>query len=883
MNVVRKLTGVSLVLLILAAGPLEAGAARIAVLPFVIHSQEDLGYLVEGIQDMMATQLQQRGAAVSALAEVAKVMAGKRPAAIDEQRARELGRTLGVDYVMFGSLTKVGRSISLDARLVDVKGLGKTASFSVQEEGLDNLAAGVEKIAREIESGQTGAERVARVLIEGNKRIEADAIKRVIQTQPGDSFSETKLSEDLKRVFGMNFFDDVKVDVDDSPEGKIVKFIVDEKPAIAQVDFSGNRMLESETLMGALGYSLYAIMDPQRMADSIENLKKLYREKGYYKAQITYESEPVGPKTVAVKYKVEEGSRMYVDRIDFLGNEAFSDRKLRKQMQTSTKNFLSWLTDSGILNQEVLKEDVTRLMAWYLNNGYLRARVGEPQVNVEGDDLVITISVMEGPQYKVGKVGVTGDLIAPEETLLSKIKINRQKIYIGEVVRKDVLALRDFYADHGYAYNDINPKLTEHEDTKTVDIVYAIEKKKQVTFERIVIAGNDKTKDKVIRRELKVVEGDLFSATNMRQSKTNLLRLGYFDDVQMTTSDGSVDNTMNLKIDVKERPTGAFSIGAGYSSYNQVFGTIRVNQNNLFGTGRRLSLEASLGGRYDEYMLSYTDPWLFDIPLTAGFDVFYTKDKWDLFTKNTSGFALRAGYPVFEEFRLSGRYLYQNVEITDIDAYAASVIKALMGKATSSGIGVQLRRDTRNRMFNTTEGSDNSINVGYTGGPLGGDLHYSEYVLDSGWFIPTFLEDVTLFVRGKIGYMVENKKDGLPVYQKFYLGGLNSVRGYKVWSISPTDPATGDTVGGEKMAQFNVELIFPLIKESGLMGVVFFDQGNVWRESEDYDFGDMRRSYGAGIRYYSPLGPLRLEYGRVINPRKTDPEGQWEFSVGTFF
>lgn len=861
----------------------SAKASRVAVAPFVVQSQEDINYLSEGFQDMLISQLQQKGFEVLPAAELAKAMGGRKATIKDEAQARTLGRTLKLDYVLFGSLTKVGKQVSVDVQYVDVAGINRTASLVAQEEGLEKLTAAAEKIARQVSGPTTGGDRVAKVVVEGHKRIEADAVKRVLQTQPGEIFSEQKVSEDLRRVFEMNFFDDVRVDVESSPEGKIVKFIVDEKPAVIQIDFVGNMMMEREDLMGALGYHLYAIMDAQLMADSIQGLQKLYKQKGYYSADIKYTTESLGPKTVAVKYTIDEGSRKYVKTIEFMGNQEFSSRELRGQMQTKEKWLFSWITDAGILKQEELKEDVTRLMNFYLNNGFIKAKVGDPDVIVEDDGLIVRVSVEEGPQFKVGRVSVSGDLIFPEENVLAKVKITKEKVYNMEVARKDLKIIRDMYADQGYAYNVVTPRMTEHLETKTVDVNFVVEKKNLVSFERIDIVGNEKTKDKVIRRELKIVEGEQFSGQAMRRSMSGLHRTGYFEDVQLNTSDGSTEDKMNVKVELKERPTGAFSVGAGYSSYNSVFGLVRISQDNLFGTGRKLSLQASVGGRADEYIFSFTEPWLFDMPLVAGFDVFYKTDRLPLYNKYTQGFALRGGYPVFEEVRLSARYLYQKVDITNVDQYAAQVIRDMQGWSTSSAVSAQLRRDTRDRLFNPTQGSDNSLTVTQSGGILGGNVHFTEYVVDSGWFIPTWWENWTFFVRGKAGLLVENKANGLPVYEKYFLGGMNSIRGYKNWSISPTDPVTGTTIGGEKMVQFNMEFIFPLFKEAGMMGVVFYDMGNVYANSDGWNLGDLRRSYGGGIRYYSPMGPLRLEYGRVLDRRPGDPEGQWEFSVGTFF
>ena len=889
-NRLRRVTvGMVLILipvLLLVHVPADTASAqtlRVAVAPFSVYSKEDLSYLSQGIQEMINTQLLQRGVDVVPEADVKKALRGTRPARLDEAKARGLAKAMKADYIIYGSLTTVGQRISLDARMVDAMGLKPTATIFLQDEGIENLASAVEKLARAVSQRVSGGTRVAGIRVDGNKRIEDDAVLRVIQTREGDIYSANLVSADLKRIYKMNYFEDVKVDVKDTPQGKVITFIVEEKSVVAQIDFSGNRKLETEDLTDALGYSAFTIMDLRKIKESIESLKAAYREKGYYKAEIDYEIKTLGPKRVAVHYHIKEGKRLYVRRIEFEGNKAVDDGDLEDEMETSTKHIFYWLTDAGILKQEDLDEDVEKIASYYYDHGFIKARVGEPQVIVEDDGLTIRIPIVEGPQYKVGKIDVTGELIAEKEVLTEDLKLEPGELYSRKTVRTDLRTLKTFYADQGYAYVVVFPQIVEQPGSRTVDVIYKITKGHLVTFERISIVGNSRTRDKVIRRQLKLKEGDQFSADGLRKSNMALHRLGYFKDVQINNTKGSDDTKMNLKLEVTEQPTGAFAIGAGYSSYNNVFGSVTVSEKNLFGRGQYLALDLSFGGRATNYTLGFTEPWLFDIPLTAGFDLFNNKYEYDAYTKNTVGFALRAGYPIWFDFQLSGRYMYESIEIDDVDPDASQVIKDLEGRDITSSLTLQLRRDTRDAVFNPTVGSENTLWIVHAGGLLGGTNHFTKYILDSGWFFPTPVENWTLFLRGKAGLATENKEDGLPVYERFFLGGMNSIRGYDWFSISPVDPATGDRIGGDKMALFNVELIFPVAKEAGLMGVIFYDQGDAWTDNSRFDFGDMPKSYGAGIRYYSPIGPLRLEYGRAINPGPDDPKENWEFSVGTFF
>ncbi|MCK4486414.1 MAG: BamA/TamA family outer membrane protein, partial [Desulfobacterales bacterium] len=338
-----------------------------------------------------------------------------------------------------------------------------------------------------------------------------------------------------------------------------------------------------------------------------------------------------------------------------------------------------------------------------------------------------------------------------------------------------------------------------------------------------------------------------------------------------------------------EKPTGAFSFGGGYSSMENLFVMVSISQRNLFGRGQILNLRGQLGGESTSYVLSFTEPWLFDIPLSAGFDFYDTTRDYNTYDKDSLGGTLRFGYEIFDYTRASVSYNYDraDIEIDDPDE-AASMIKDMEGENVGHTITAILRRDSRDRIFNPTEGSNNSIMVKHAGTPMGGDIGFTKYVADSGWYIPLFWDTVG-FLHGRIGYIGDGLQDDpddykMPDWERFYLGGMSSVRGYDWRDISPRDPKTGDEIGGNKMVQFNVEFIFPLVKDAGLMGVLFYDAGNAYDNGEDIDLGELRRSAGYGFRWYSPMGPIRLEYGYILDDKEGKKgEGRFEFTMGTAF
>lgn len=861
-----------------------ANSTKIGVLPFNVFSQENLDYLKDGVARLLNSQFLDQGFEIASKTDVQDAMKSSGVEFPDPRSAQRLGKTLKTDYIVYGSLTKIGNSISLDIRIVDTLGIKKTASVYVQSEGLETLTGLIQKLAAEIAVRVSREKRIARIFIIGNERIEPDAIRAVIEAREGALFSEEGISSDLRRIYATNYFKDVKVDVEESEKGKIVKFIVEEKPSIQSIEFKGLSAKKEEDLLEILGYRLYSIVDTRKVLASVENIKEEYRKDGYYNAEISHEIRDIDSKRVSIRYNVKEKNRIYIEEIAFVGNDNIDRKELLDLMTTREKGFFYWLTDSGILKQDDLRQDVNKLVAYYHNNGYIKAQVSDPEVTVKQDRLIVTITIEEGPQYKMDKISFSGDLIRPVEEIAEQVTIKTGDVFNRDVIQKDMQAISKMYASQGYAYAFVAPLIQENNDTLSVDIEYKITKNRLVYFERIDITGNTKTRENVIRRELKVHEGDLFSAENISLSLLNLQRLGYFEDMDISQSRGSSEDKMNIKIDLKEQSTASFGAGLGYSSFNKLFGTVRISDDNLFGRGQRLQLQGSLGSRITEYSLSFTEPWLMGIPLSAGFNVYDQLYQYDNYDKDSIGFGLRFGYPVRDFVRLSLGYRYESAEVKNIPDTASDSIKQSAGKHITSGMSVTLRRDTRNRRFNPTEGSDTSINVEYVGGLLGGTSDFTRYILNSGWFFPLpWGENHVFFTRGKIGFVNRTSGGNLPIFERFYLGGLDSIRGFRWGRVGPRDPVTGELIGAEKIIFFNFEYIFPILKDFGLTGVLFFDTGDAYSENENIDLTTFRKSIGAGLRYYSPFGPLRLEWGYVLDPRPGEERGIWEFTMGSFF
>lgn len=872
----KRLLPLWIVLGCLAASTAAAqDAARVLVLPFDINAPSELNYLQQDIPKAIERNLTAEGASVLE----PEAAAAARPITADPGPLRRMGRDAGADFVIWGSFTRIGQQFSLDARILETFSSAPADGVYAEGGSIEALPGTVEDLTRRLGVFIFRQQTVADVVVEGNRRIEADAIKRIIRISPGDVYQAQDVSRDLKAIYEMGYFDDIRVESEEGPEGRTLIFKVKEKPTIRIIRFKGNDVFDEDELMENLSISTGAILNIFKLEQNVKRIETLYQEKNYHNAEVTYQIYPLENEQADLEFVIEEGSKTWIREITFEGNEAFSDKELKKAIQTSEKGLLSWFTSSGDLNEEELQQDVERLTAFYNNHGYIQAKVSDPTMESREDGIAVSFKVDEGPRFRVGSVDITGDIEPDRETVLGKIDISGEEFYNREVVRNDVLALSDLYSDQGYAYAEIVPQTQLQPDEQRVDIRYEIDKGKLVHFERIIIEGNTRTRDKVIRRELDVYEQELYSGVRLKEGIRNLHQLDYFEEVKVNTEKGSTDDSMILRVGVAEKPTGTFSFGGGYSNDESFFIVGSVNQRNLFGRGQMLELRAQVGGRSTRFNLNFVEPWFLDTQLSAGINLYNWEHEYNDYTKDAWGSVVKFSYPVFLNTRASLAYTFENATVKDIEEDAAETIQELEGENVTSSLRGGLRWDSRDHPFAPTEGSVHSISVEYAG--LGGDISFTKTLAETGWYFPLFWS-TTAALHAEGGYVTEGSDGFLPDYEKFYLGGSATMRGYDYQSISVTDE-NGAEIGGEKYIMFNFEYIFPLVKEAGVSGVIFTDLGNVYREDDSIDLADLRQSVGLGFRWLSPVGPIRVEYGYIIDPREDDPSGGWVFGMGSLF
>ena len=885
-----------LIILILAISSLAYSleSVRVMVLPFEIEGREDYLYLGVEIQNNIRAHLEDDGAismdSSSVFGDDDKGLIG-----IDDMCA--MGATAGADYLVLGKQVWKGDRFLLNVRILEVSTKKLVDSFGVEGGALEDLPGIAKQFSSKIISKIFKQEIVARIIISGNKRIETDVIKKKISTSPGEIYLLKNFSKDLKALYAMGYFDDIRIETEESPDGKVVIFKVKEKPSIKTISFRGLGVFTPDEAKENLTIKDGSILNVFEIRRNIVRMEELYKEKQYHNVKITYETHDLGDGRVDLKFILEEGKKVKVRQIVLMGNSIYSDKELKKMMSTKEKGFFSFLTSSGVLNKEDLYQDAARLYAFYHNNGYMHAKIGEPEVEYEGEWIKVTIRIQEGEQFKVGKVDLDGDSVIPKDDLLKALEITKETFYNREVIRNDILALTDLYSDLGYAYVDISPRIKSELDIKIVNITYAVSKGEKVYFEKILITGNSKTRDKVIRRELPVIEQGPYSRTALKRAERNLVRLDFFEDLSINTSRGSSDDKMVLKINVKEKPTGSISFGGGFSSEENAFVMASLSQKNLFGRGQILSLKAELGSKTTSYTIDFKEPWIFDSHWSGGINLYNWKREYDYYDTDRQGGGFYVGYPVFDYTRVSCSYSIDMGDISDYYYETPESIYELNDQTiTSSSLTARLNYDSRNKAFNATSGSDHSISLQYSG--IGGDVGYTKVRLETGWYFPLFWKFVG-FAHGKTGIMWKNSGKVLPDYDLFRLGGINSLRGFEWEDLAPKETidlhkrypehyeeghVVETEVGGYKFVQANFECLFPFDDGGGIMGFIFFDTGELYDDGEKIKVDNLRESIGFGVRWNSPMGPLRLEYGYILDPKKDAGEGgRFEFSMGAAF
>ena len=741
---------------------------------------------------------------------------------------------------------------------------------------------------------------IGKINVVGNKKIEADAIRSKILSTVGQPMDRETIRKDIQEIFSMGFFDDIRVE-QSTQDGQLqLTYVVAEKPSISEIVFEGNNELEDSDLREVSTLKPYQIIGPGKIREALDKIEKHYEDKGYFLAKATSRFEKTdNPDNLKLIINISENDKVRVKKIRFIGNNKLPSAKLKDFMETKEGGFFSFVTESGGYKQDAFDRDVQRLNLVYLNEGYVQIKVDRPQVYVTPDKkaIYITIRVEEGEQFKVGKVDFTGDLLFSRQELLDSVGIDEEEVFKYEVLQNDLRALQAKYGDLGYAYANPIPRISTRDADREVDITFDIDKGYKVYIGKINMVGNSKTRDKVIRREMQIYEGELYNETRKRESLERIKRLGFFEEVNFNTPKGR-NEIMDIDVTVKERNTGSIQLGAGYSTYSKFIFNGEVNQTNFMGKGQSLGASANVSSNISFYRLSFTEPYFLDSNWSLGGDLYQSIRVTTAYSETKTGGAVRVGHPLAPYLYAYFRYRLDRTNISLTDEGDETLFPVDTANGLTSSVTFTLEYDKRDDRFMPSKGIFASTSLEYAG--VGGDKEFTKGISTLRYYKKIFWDMVW---RNNLTYgFVSPNASGKPVpfNELFLIGGANTLRGFNWFTVGKRKlsqkiydqlVAANDSnayekalrpYGGTQEIYYQLEMQFPLISEAKINGVLFYDVGAA---EDELQFGFLRQDAGFGFRWYSPIGPLRFEWGFPIDHRRyidEDPSA-FQFAIGAPF
>ncbi len=814
--------------------------------------------------------------------------------------------------------------------------------------------------------------KVSAIEIAGLKRVEEAAVLAVVGTRIGQDATTIGVRRDIKAIYGSGFVDDVEAEIvpDPSGTGVVLRFTIDEKPAIREVKLSGNKKLDEDALFEVIDIVPFSVLNEAELKRNIRRMRDKYVEKGFYLAEIEPVVREVGDELVELTFEVTENRKVLVQKVEITGNESMKDRKIKRFLTTKEAGIVPWLTSSGTFDEIALSDDTQIVRQVYLEEGYVDVQVDQPQVYLSPDKRFIhmTINVTEGVRYKLGKVKIDGDFVEPEgltqpalreiiDGETAKVMNARWKAARKEVgedqplpegwekkkkrwlrfdpthpaletgdwfklstLQTTMQEISDLYGDQGYAFANVSPNTITDPESGVVDIDFAVQRGDKVRIGRIDIQGNDPTFDKVIRREIPINEGEIYSGSAINEGRARLDRLGYFEEVRISTPRGASPDELDLKVEVTEQPTGSFSVGAGFSNIENFMLTLNVSKNNFLGLGYVMSASVQVSKLRQQYNLQFFDPYFLDSRWTLSLNG-YSISRQFIEDEYQRGGSISVGRYLDrrDDVRMSFDYTFEDTGLNNIDSYKQRLLGGQMYRngITSTG-GLSLIVDKRNNRIQATRGIYTTASMALSGGLredettvtqiFGGDFNFLEGKFNLRAYQPLVEKEWLIFkYNGTLGRVWSTDGTVLPFIHRYRAGGINSVRGYNWFSLGPQirasgyktpeqstfqgseDPTAAEDrliIGGTETWINNFELEIPIIRQAGVSTVVFFDAGNAfgdaWGEGH-VNLADLRTSYGFGVRWFSPMGPLRFEWGFPTNPREDERRSVFDFSIGSFF
>ncbi len=724
------------------------------------------------------------------------------------------------------------------------------------------------------------------VRFEGNKRIPETRIKPYL-IKPGKQLNIEEFNESVKRLYSTGLF--LSIDGDLSVDGDkfVLTYKLEEMPIIGSIIYKGNKDVKTSKLKEDLPLKTGTVLSFASIEQALNKIKGVYEEENRFGTTVKFRVEPRTVNSVDVYFDIDEKPKAKIYNIYIYGNDNVTRDKIVSTIPTKERGFWSFITSSGKISQEMMEADKELIRLLYLERGYAKVSVGEPELIYEKehpDRAKLYFRVEEKDQYFVRSIDISGNEKLSKEELFKHVTLKTKEVFNIKKYQADIQQLTEAYSSIGYAYANVEPVITLDDETKEVDITYKIEESFLVHIGRINITGNTTTSDRVIRRQIDQMEGALYNSKLIREAKANTMSTGYFENVQIAERNVERD-VVDLDVNVKEQSTGTFSLGVAYSTIDGLLGMVQLSRNNFMGWGHSLSLRAEISQERMDFFFSYTDPWIFDWPVSAGIDLFSLEREWYEYSRYSLGGSLRLGHAIikrklFMNYRLSA----YTVDIFDIQSDASKYVWEQQGRTNTHSFSPSIMWNTLDNPMDPTRGNKSQLYFDFAGSFLGGDAQFFKVGAETTQYFPVALDGALGFMlHGETGF-ITSIKDGvkIPIDERFRLGGINSVRGFDYGEISPLD-SDGLPYGGSSYYQVNAEFIFPIKQDIKLKGVVFLDMGLALAEDQSW-FAEMPRfSAGAGLRWITPMGPFRVEWGYKLNRKPGETPYKFEFSIGGTF
>lgn len=732
-------------------------------------------------------------------------------------------------------------------------------------------------------AAQASSDRIEAIEVQGNQHIEQQAILAKLSIKPGDPFSQEQIREQIQRIYGMGFFEEVEVSTEAKANGVLVVFRVREKPFTVEVVFDGNDELSDDKLNEKNTIKNQVFLDKEQVKVSVEKFRQLYQEKGFYHARIVPIIDMVENNQARLTYYIEEGRQAHIRTIQFEGRNVVKKRELSAVMANREWSWpWSIFSDAGILHRDELPNDVERIKEVYLNKGYLDVQVGMPRIDLDETKEWFTLGfpIVEGEPYIVSQIQYKGNTLFTDAELREGLPIEPGEVFQRAKIRDEITRVTDLYGSRGYAFAEVTPSVEPDHSTRSTQISFSIQEGEMVRIRDIRITGNNKTRDNVIRRELRVNERDMIDSPAIKRSFERLNNLNFFETVEILPkqiSPGEVD----LDVKVKEKPTGSFSIGGGYSSLSQFTLIANITEGNLFGRGYLGRIQGQLGGRQTLGTITFRNPAIFDTLTSFQEDIFRSRTNYLTYISTKTGTNLTFGRAFSEYITGTFTLVAEVIALTNIQSNASELIKSQEGTQSTTGFRASIFRDSRDYLLDPRRGTRVGVRASFGTQALGGSNNFYSASFDGLKYTPLPFWDFRHSIRVRVGYGTGYNGKPLPVPEFFFVGGINTVRGFKFGRAGPVT-SSGTTAGATQELIFNNDLIFPVLPDAKLNGVLFFDYGKGFGPDETMNLS-LRPTAGLEVRWISPFGPLRAAYGLNLDRRQGEQASAFAFSVGSVF